>query len=320
MKVAIGCAVLVAVALAASACGSSKPATAPAGSSTRLILGGAVRCTATVASPVQAGQALKVSLRYDNLTDRRVTVDPAYGGTWVVVKSADGTTYDTRIPLENSTIPPRGREVALAPKASATSHLLQDLRVRWEEPLRVTAGCGTFSAPPIRVAVSSPGAPASPKDAVAAVVSATGHLLDHCRPSSPGVAVPGRIDAPDHRVPPLAVHCSVSLQTKKGFDLAQVLVASSLRPVPVDPLYEQITGPPSGPNQIAVAWQFVVTKNGATPVAAAHFERSTGRGHAPDWTWSPSGPGTHSSGDNICGSAGGGGGLSPIVEFVSACR
>lgn len=33
----------------------------------------------------------------------------SYGGVWVVVKSADGTTYDTRVPLENAAAPGRGR-------------------------------------------------------------------------------------------------------------------------------------------------------------------------------------------------------------------
>lgn len=326
MKLPLSALLLGVTALAAAACGSSHPASdqVPRGtvSSSRLILGGAVRCTATVKTPVEAGHALGVSVAFHNISGHAIDVQPAYGGQWVFVRSPDGANYDTRIPLENASGPPPA-PIHLQPGATATRHLVPDLRVRWEGPLRVVPGCDVTAAPGVRVAVTSPGPPASATAALKDVVAATGHLLDHCRPVVPGVAVTGRIDAPQHSAPPLHTECSITVREETGFDVAQVLVTTAPKPqhVRLDELYEEFTWPPTGANAMAVAWQFVVTKDGATSVAATDVESSRGKGRIPEWHWTPDGPGTQ-AGSIICGSTGGGGGgyLGPFVEFVSACH
>jgi hypothetical protein len=325
-KLVVGAA-LASVALAASACGSSRPAGPPAAkngtiTSSRLIQGGAVRCTATLPSSVPVGHDLGLVVRFQNLTSHPVDVQPAYGGVWAVVRSSDGTTYDTRIPLENSSGPPP-RSIALGAGA-ATTERMRHLRVRWPGPLRITPGCDVSAAPPLRVDVTSPGPPAGRHAAVDAVVAAAGHLLDHCRPALPGtIPALGRVDAPNHSAPPLRTQCSAEIREEKSFDVVQVLVTSAplSHAAGLDELYEQFRSVP-GPGEVEVAWQFVVTKDGATPVAAADVEHSRRSfGHAPDFRWTSTGPGARSSGDDVCGSAGGGGGgLYPIVEFVSVCR
>lgn len=322
MKLLFGAALLAAVALAASACGSSHPPSSATVSSSRLILDGAVRCTATLGNPVEIGHELDVSIKFENVSKRAVSVQPAYGGMWVAVKSSDGTTYDTRVPWENASGPPPAA-IPLQPGATATRHLLSQLRVRWAGPLRVTPGCDISAAPAVPVAVTSPGRPVGAKAALDDVVAATGHLLDHCRPASPGVAVTGRIDAPQQSAPPLQTRCSITLHAEQGFDVAQVLVTTTAESphVHLDELYEQFTPLGRSGNAMAAAWQFVVTKDGATSVASADFESSRGSGRVPEWQWTSTGPGDQ-AGSTICGSTGGGGGsdLGPFVEFVSACH
>ena len=322
MKLSLGAALVAVTLLAASACGSSSRTSSPPTtvSSSALTLGGTVRCTATLTTPVQAGRELRVSFRFHNVSTQTAHVDLAYGGMWAFIQGTDGASYDTRIPVENQhgpTIPP----VPIAPGATKTVRL-PPVRVRWEGPLRVTPGCGLSALHAVRIPVTSPGRPASAKAAVKAVVAATGHLLDRCRPVFPGVAVTGRIDAPHHSAPPLRTQCSVTLRAKTGFDVAQVLVTTTPKPphVRLNQLYEQFTWPPNGGNAIAVAWQFVVTKDGATSVAAANVESSTGKGFASAWEWTSTGP-SNRRGRAGCGGTGGGGGsyLGPLVVFVSAC-
>jgi hypothetical protein len=326
MKLSLGAALLAAVALAASACGSSHhpasnppAATGPTVSSSRLILDGAVRCTATLKTPVQAGHDLDVSVGFHNISEHPVNVQPAYGGQWVLVRSADGTTYDTRIPLENEDFLP-GASIRIQPGATATRHL-QNLRVRWEGPLRVTPGCDVSAAPPVRVAVSSPGLPTSETAAVNEVVAATGHLLDRCRPRASGVSVVGRIDPPSGNAPPLQARCSISLDRKPGFYVAHVLVLTppDLRGVHIERPYETLSGSNAqNVNTQALAWEFVVTRDGATSVSSADQETSrAGGGMAPNWIWSS---GTKRGGLIRCGSSGGGRGIDgPDVTFISTC-
>ncbi len=326
MKLALGAAALAAIALAASACGSghAKTGRQTSGqvSSTRLILGGAVRCTATLATPVEVGHELGLSVTFHNVSKRTVDVQPAYGGQWVVVNSPDGTTYDTRVPLEDATGPPPA-PIPLRPGATATRHMLRSLRVRWNGPLRVTPGCDVSAAPTVRVAVTSPGLPASRTAAVNDVVAATGHLLDHCRPAEPGVSVVGRIDPPSGDAPPLQARCILGLTRERGFYEAQLLVVTppDLQGVRILPPYYTLLGP-TDPNRNtqSIAWVFVVTRDGATSVSSADFETSQpGSAMAPGWFWGSSGPMT--SDDNRCGASGGGSGNAngPEVSFVSAC-
>jgi hypothetical protein len=64
-----------------------------------------------------------------------------------------------------------------------------------------------------------------------------------------------------------------------------------------------------------------VTKDGATPVAAAEADATKPADHmAPDWTWTSSGVQRLGSGSSRCGGSGGGwGGTGPTVEFISVC-
>lgn len=327
MRISLRVILLASVALAASACGSSHrtenpPVSGGTVSSSRLILDGAIRCTATLTTPVQVGDELGVSVAFHNLSKGTVDVQPAYGGTWVVVTSPDGTTYDTRIPWENASGPPPA-SIPLQPGATATRHLVPGLHVRWEGPLRITPGCDVSAAPPVRVAVNSPGLPASATEAVNDVVAATGHLLDHCRPSAPGVSVVGRIEPPSGDAPPLEARCSVSLRRGRGFDVAQVLVVTppDLRGVHAQEPYETLTRTTvRHGNTQALAWEFIVTRDGATSVSSANYETTRPGGRmAPNWFWTSSGPKT--SGDFRCGGSGGGSGSAngPDVAFISLC-
>ena len=75
-------------------------------------------------------------------------------------------------------------------------------------------------------------------------------------------------------------------------------------------------------NREAIAWQFVVTKNGATSVAAASVEATRqAKKMAPDWEWTSAGHGSRPGGSR-CGGTGGssGGSTGPSVQFVSICR
>jgi hypothetical protein len=329
MKLSLGTALLIAVALAVSACAGTAvnhgpPVALPsAGTSSRLILDGAVRCTATVTTPVQVGQALGVSITFENVSKHTVNVEPPYGGVWAVVKSPDGTTYDTRMPWENTSIPPP-RSIPLQPGGTATRRL-SELRVRWRGPLRVTPGCDVSAAPPTRVVVTSPGLPASTTAAMNDVVAATGHLLDHCRPRESGVPVVGRIDAPSGHTPPLQARCSITLHRNGDFYAAQLFIVTppNLPAAHVQDPYEGLAGPYlRNHNTQELGWQFVVTGQGATSVYSAERDtmRSGGRRRAPDWAWD--GSTWKPAGDSLCGGDGGGFGAlnGPIVEFVSACR
>jgi hypothetical protein len=332
VRLSLGAIALAAIALAVSACGRSHstrngpPPAGPTVSSSRLILDGAVRCTATVKTPVEVGHELQMSVTLHNLSQRKVQVPLGYGGEWVVVQSPDGTTYDTRIPLENELGPARP-PVPLEPGATATEPL-QYLRVRWEGPLRVTPGCGLVGAPPVRVAVHSPGLPPSPSAAVKDVVAGTGHLLDHCRPHTSGVPVVGRIDPPGGYWPPLQARCSITLRRERDFYHAQVLIVSppNLPGAGVRGPYETLspywhTG--DRRNAEVIGWELVVTRKGALSVYSAEIDEAQpaleGRAGAPSWRWSSSGP--RRSGSGVCGSAGGGfGGMDgPEVSFISRC-
>jgi hypothetical protein len=75
-------------------------------------------------------------------------------------------------------------------------------------------------------------------------------------------------------------------------------------------------------NAEAVAWEFVVTRDGATSVnsTSAESAKPAGGKFAPDWQWTTTGYQPRSGGSR-CGHTGGGGGgyAGPLVEFVSNC-
>ena len=291
-------------------------------SSSRLILGGRVRCTATVSRSVQAGSPLGITFAVLNLSTRTVRVPLTGGGLWLLVRAADGTTYDTRVPLRSEI----GPLIAATPIAPGTTKRVpwigKYLRVRWRGPLRVTPGCGTTALPTLTVAVEASGPPADERRAVAEVVAASGHLLDHCRPERAGVAVQGQIYPPTGNTPSMSASCSVSLRREGQFLVAQVVIASprGIDHARVNQPYEQLSVHHASPYEV-VAWQFVVTKDGATPVAAAAVDATRAANRmAPDWSWTSSGVQRLGSGSSRCGGSGESwGGASPTVEFISVC-
>ena len=126
--------------------------------------------------------------------------------------------------------------------------------------------------------------------------------------------------------PPLrwGAACSVSIHRERGFIVAQVLilVPSDVQNVRVRQPYEQLsfTDPTPSPYE-AIAWQFVVTRDGATPIASAEAEATKPSDRmAPDVSWTSSGVQRLRSGASRCGNSGGGFGPDgPIVEFISVC-
>jgi hypothetical protein len=283
------------------------------------MLDGTVRCTATLPASVQAGDDLGAVFAFHNLSKRTVKVDLAYGGMWVLIKSPDGTTYDSRVPLEHNPgpyVPP----IPIAPGKTKTVPL-RNLRVRWDGPLNVRPGCGLSVLRPIRVAVTSPGLPKSESAALNAVVAASGHLLDNCRPTTSGVSVAGRIDPPSGDAPAMQARCSVTLERKRGFYVARVLIVTppSLQVHAVEP-YGVLSGPndPSH-NAEAIAWQFVVTRDGATSVYSTDQNTTAAADRTvPGWTWT--GANWQGPVNSQCGGGGGGNSVNgPSVAFVSAC-
>jgi hypothetical protein len=326
LKLSLGVALFSAVTLAAAACGSSRPASGPATSGPTVssngpMLDGTVQCTATLTTPAQAGHNLGVVFTFHNVSKHTIKVALAYGGMWVLVRSPDGTTYDSRVPLEDVPgpyIPP----TPIAPGATKTEPL-PDLRVRWGGPLRITPGCGLSALHPLRVAVASPGLPASESAALKEVVAATGHLLDRCRPTAAGVSVVGRIDPPSGNAPPLQARCSVSLRRERGFYVAQVLIVTppDLRGVRVEAPYEGLSASyVPHRNTEAIAWQLVVTRRGVTSVNSASGDTTApGGGLFKSWDWTGS---EWQEGDrSLCGGSDGSGlGVNgPNVVFVSLC-
>ena len=298
-------------------------------SSSRLILHGTVRCTATVSRSVEAGSPLGLTFALRNVSKHPAKVLLGRGGQWLVVRAADGTTYDTRVPLRGeegpiifpTTVPPG--------TTKTVSYVGKYLLVRWSGPLRVTPGCGTTALPALTVAVKAPGPPPDDRMAVADVVAASGHLLDRCRPKRAGAAVQGRIyppsgnsSPPSGNTPPMAATCSVSIRREGKFLVAQTLIASprGIDHVHLNQLYEQLSVHHASPYEV-VGWQFVVTKNGATPVAATEVDATKNSNRmAPNWSWTSSGVQRLGSGSSRCGGSGESwGGASPSVEFISVC-
>lgn len=292
-------------------------------SSSRLVLDGRVRCTATVSRSVPVGSPLGLTFAVRNVSSRPVEAPLYRGGLWLVVRGADGTIYDTRVPLRGQIGPIMGA-AKIPPGATRTvSEIGKYLRVRWRGPLQVTPGCGQTALPVLPVGVKAPGLPPDETAALASVIAASGHLLDHCLPERAGVAVEGKIYPPSGDTPPMSATCSVSLQNEGHFLVAQALIASppdlGLGDLRVNQ-YEQLSLRHASPYE-AIAWQFVVTKGGAKPVAAAEADATKPADRfAPDWSWTSSGVQRLGSGNTRCGGSGGSwGGTGPIVTFISVC-
>src|SRR5690242_6032005 len=188
--------VLMTIPVAGSACGSSHRGSSstshPQGSavsaksarSSRLILGGRVRCTATVATPVRVGDVLQVGFSVRNVSQRPVKVQLARDNLWFVVRGADGTTYDTRQRDAGSLGGPFIEPTTIRAGGTETRPLSY-VRASWSGPLRITPGCEQTPLPPVRVGVAAAGRPLSPGIAVAEVVAASGHLTIPSRSTPP---------------------------------------------------------------------------------------------------------------------------------------
>jgi hypothetical protein len=245
----------------------------------------------------------------------------------VVLRAPDGTTYDPNalyLPLPG--IPPplparirRGAKVLLRRVA---------IPVRWRGPLELTPECLGKELPVLRVRVGSPGPPADQSAAIAEVVAASGHLLDHCLPQTPGFPVNGQIDPPSGNAPPLNAECSLSLSSEGSFLVAQVLVLTppGLTGVQIFQPYEtlwpngQFVGLASAPPYEAIAWAFVVTREKAVPVAAASLTATNPSSQVvPLFEWNGSGwrqTGTYSCGGGSVSA----GGMAPELDFISTCQ
>jgi hypothetical protein len=285
--------------------------------------GGRVRCTATVRSQVQVGQTVSVKFAVHNLSGRGVKVlfDPDF-----VLKAADGTSYD---PGQLSFGFPRPPILPTKLRAGATIRGAVDVAIRWRGPFQITPTCLGRKLPALRVGVLNAWPGPDRSTAVAQVVAAAGHLLDHCRPQTSGVPVQGQIYPPSGTAPPLDAQCSVSITAAGPFLTAQVLVLTppGLTGVQVYQPYETfwqtsplgVPGPAAAPYE-AVAWEFVVTRQHAIPVAATSVAatKESSKGTIPFFDWNSNGgqPG----GSGSCGGTGfAWGGTGPEVEFISAC-
>jgi hypothetical protein len=295
-------------------------------SSAHVIRGRAV-CTANVRSNVQAGQPVSVRFTLHNASRHSVEFSEGVFGTSLVLRAGDGTTYDSAAPLQGIPVPP---PVPHKLRAGRTLRLgIEKVPVRWRGPLQITPECEGRALPKLSVNVTSSWPSPAPGTAISEVAAAAGHLLDHCLPETPGVAVSGQINPPSGSAAPMNAQCSISLSSEGGFLDAQVLVLipGALSGVQIFEPYELLWpngGPPAvaltaAPPYEAIAWEFVVTRDKATPVAASTVTASTATGKsAPSFTWNTKG--WKSQGAESCGGTGfAWGGTGPDVEFISAC-
>jgi hypothetical protein len=299
---------------------------APTLRSSRLVLHGRVRCTASVKSEVQAGQAVSVKVVLHNVSKRAVKFSRWVFDAAVVLKAADGTTYDSNgfyaglpgIPPPLPTKIRRGARVLLSRIA---------IPVRWSGPLQLTPECLGKALPALSVRVGAPWPRPDQSAAADEVVAAAGHLLDQCRPQAPGVPVYGQINPPSGNAPPMNAECSLSIGWEGSFLVAQVLVLipPGLPGVQIFQPYETLwptghwVGLASSPPYEAIAWEFVVTRYKAIPVAAATLSATNSSSQmAPFWGWD--GSGWRLEGTGSCGGTGfAAGGRGPEIEFISAC-
>jgi hypothetical protein len=271
------------------------------------------------------GHEIIVRFALHNVSKRPVKVPLWVFSTGAVLKAADGTTYDTNGSLASlpGIPPPVPRKL----RPGATIHESAGAAVRWSGPLLITPGCLGKTLSPLRVSVAAPWPRPDPSAAVDEVVAAAGHLLDHCRPQTAGVAVPGQIDPPSGNAPPMSAQCSVSLSSEGQFLVAQVLVLTppGLAGVQIFQPYETLW--PNGhlspltasPPYEAIAWEFVVTRDKAIPVAASTLAASnSSQQTVPFFSWD--GTSWKQDGTGTCGgTAFTWGGTGPDIEFISAC-
>jgi len=303
------------------------PVWPPSEQSSRLLLDGRVRCTATVKEQVGVGHALNVTFTLRNVSRHAVTVRLWVFSSMFTLNAADGTTYDTAAPYEAfpGIPPPFPKKL----RRGATLHLAaQRVRVRWRGPLRITPMCLGRPLPVLRVRVTEPWPGPAESAAVGEVVAAAGHLLDHCRPQTPGVPVQGQIYPPSGAAPPMDAQCSVSLSWDGDFIQAQVLVLvpPDLQGVEVFQPYEtlwpisEFLPLAASPPYEAIAWEFVVTGYRAIPVAASTLDATTDSTKTvPSWQWNGKSFAKDQGGFSCGGTLFAGGGTGPELDFVTAC-
>jgi hypothetical protein len=331
MKALLALTVVVAIALGLSVWVGSQRASAglirPQNErSSRLLLGGRVRCTATVKSEVQVGHPVSVKFTLHNVSRHSVKVSLWVFSTGLDLKAANGTTYDTSALYQAfpGIPPPLPKKL----RGGGTLQLgTEAVHVRWPGPLEITPQCLAQALPTLRVSVAAPWPGPSESAAIGEVVAAAGHLLDHCRPQTPGVAVDGQIYPPSGTVTPMNAQCSISVSSKGRFLDAQVLVLipAGLAGVQVFQPYETLwpithaLPLAASPPYEAIAWEFVVTRDGAIPVAASSIAATKDSDQiAPSFYWD--GSGWKSEGEGSCGGTGfAWGGTGPDIEFISAC-
>jgi hypothetical protein len=294
--------------------------------SSRMLHGDRLRCTAGVSSEVHVGQQVKVRFTLHNRSKRSVKISLGVFSAAFDLKAADGTTYDTGALYEGLPgIPP---PIPQKLRGGGTLHLgAQSVNARWPGPLQITPYCLGKALPVLHVKVAATWPHPSESAAVGEVVAAAGHLLDHCRPMTPGVAVDGKIYPPSGTAPPMDARCSVTLSREGRFLDAQVLVLTppGLAGVQIYQPYEtlwpitHILPLASGPPYEAIAWEFVVTREQAIPVAASSIAASNDSDqNAPFFSWTAAG--WKQDGEAPCGGTGfAWGGSGPGIEFISVC-
>lgn len=315
MKRLAGLSALVAIAIAVSASVGGPRANAarsaramtwpPTLASSRVMARGRLVCTAAVKAQVQVGQAVAVTFTLHNRSRRAITVPLWVFTTSFVLHAADGTTYDTRAPYESfpGIPPPFPKKI----RPGATLHFRPlSVTVRWGGPLFITPRCVGATLHPLRVQVGGPWPAPLPSIAISEVAAAAGHLFDHCLPQTPGIPVDGQIYPPSGTAAPMDARCSISVSSEGAFLVAQalVLIPPGLAGVQIYPPYETLWPidnpfagmPASTPPYEAIAWEFVVTRERATPVAASTIAATCDGARSFAW-----------------------GGTRPHIESISAC-
>lgn len=269
--------------------------------------------------PVEAGNEIAATFSLHNVSSHAVRAPVENASPRLVVRAGDGTKYDTQTAVfaSGSLGGPYRPPITIQPGATRTM-LSPRVLVRWKGPLRVTPVCEKKALPALRVKVVAPGPPNDVRTAISNVVGATGGLLDDCRPEKPGVAVDGTIRPPTGGGPSMQARCSLTVQPEGRFLVAQVLVRipRDLRGLRVRQPYETLTFAKHRRPYAAIAWELVVTRDGAVTVAGyTHDATRAGKRMAPEWFWSGSGWGQ--PGSAKCG----GEGFSnwPELDLISVC-
>ena len=300
--------------------GATTAATVGVLSSSRVIVHGRVRCTAKLTTPLQAGQRTGLAFALHNISRRTIKVSWSPWEYAFVLHTGSGIKFDSRVPLAGET---GGIPVPTPIPAGATKIFRPaDAWVRWAGPLSLQPICSGATLPVLRSAVAAPGPAPTASRAIASVVAAAGHVFDHCRPTRLGTPVTGEIHPPSGAAPPMHASCSLMLQREGPFWIARTLirVPASLRGVTVSQPYEQISMPRGRHTAEAIAWEFVVTADGALPVASDTVDTTkSSNAMAPDWGWTGNrwqGPGGSRCGGEL---STGGGSPNVTIEFVSVC-